>query len=160
MHGDLCVPVTLCHHNQFPSKIILSKDQELLHLTWRALEGRHNVNRTYSSTTDTNHFCFHNVTESFRFLEYCEEGMMPCVKHSSFCCNWLEFVTRTCVIVNGSKYSWYICQSSCWMLSLVYFVLCFIPKIAGENFPPNTLPSDPSYSDLYFNGLLYVFNMS
>ena len=109
MHGDLCIPATLCHHNRHPSKIILSNTQELLHLTWRALEARRNVNRTYSSTTDTNMFCFRNVTESFLFLEYCEEGRMPCVKDTRFCCNWLEFVARTCVNVNGSKY----CSSQC-----------------------------------------------
>jgi len=62
------------------------------------------MNVTYNATTDTNYFHFHNVTDSFLLLEYCEEHRVPGENVSSFCPNWAEFVTRRCVNVNGGKY--------------------------------------------------------
>ena len=66
---------------------------------------RHNVNLTYNSTTNTLHFCFYDVTESFVFLEYCEVGgNLTCTSDSTFCCNiWDEFVSRTHVKVTGGS---------------------------------------------------------
>ena len=108
MHADLCIPVTVCQEDQITqltSSIILSNTQETLHLAaWSDLEEMPDVNHTYNNTTDTNYICFHNVMDSFLFLEYCEETRMNCTRDSSFCCHWLEFVKRTCVNVNGSKY--------------------------------------------------------
>ena len=104
MGHDLRIPAKLCHDGQQPSKVILSNTQELLHLTWRELNESSGVNVTYNTTTDTNYFCFHNVTDSFLLLEYCEEQRVPCESDSSFCCYWTEFVTRRCVNVNGRKY--------------------------------------------------------
>ena len=65
---------------------------------------RHNVNRTYNRSTDLFHFCFHNVAESFLFLEYCDINGVPCLSGSTFCCNsWAEFVSRTCVSIAGDR---------------------------------------------------------
>lgn len=103
MHDDLRIPATLCHDGQHPSKVIRITTQELLHLTWKKFNESSGMNVTYDNTTDTNYFHFHNVTDSFLLLEYCEERRVPC-ESDSFCSNWVEFVTRRCVTVNGRKY--------------------------------------------------------
>ena len=105
MNGDLCIPVNLCH-NQLQSTIIFSNASTHEHLSWDMLEATHNANQTYDDINNTDHFCicFHNLTGSFLFLEYCHEQKMGCTNNSCFCHNWLQFINRTCVNVNGSKY--------------------------------------------------------
>ena len=103
MYGELCIPVRLCQQNQ-ASKIILSNTWEHFHLTWDDLRSRHNVNRTYDSRTGRFYFCFHNVTENFLFLEYCDViRSQPCESGSTFCCSiWAKFVSRARVNAGGS----------------------------------------------------------
>ena len=103
LYGEQCIPVTLCNARH-PSKIILSNSHGPLHTTWTELSMRPDVNRIYNGTFS---LCFRNVTESFLFLEYCEESpSMTCASDFIFCCNtWAEFVSRTCVTVDGSKLS-------------------------------------------------------
>ena len=104
MHGDVCLLLSPCQQLT-PSRIILSTTREQLHLSWRLLLTKHNVNLTYNNSLDVYHFCFHNVTESFLFLEYCDVNrVQPCEGSSTFCCNnWVEFVARTCVNVVGGR---------------------------------------------------------
>ena len=101
LHGDVCIPVSACQQ-LYPSSIIFSNTQEQLHLTWNQLLARHNVNLTYNGTY---HMCFQNVTESFLFLEYCDMNSGQTSEiDSAFCCNsWVEFVSRTCVNVDGGR---------------------------------------------------------
>ena len=107
IHGELCIAVNLCqqHHT---SRIILCNAWECNHQIWHDLEMRHNVNRTYNNRTDTFHFCFNNVTESFLFLEYCDVSrVQPCESGSTFCCsNWATFVSKTRVNVAGDRCKW------------------------------------------------------
>ena len=100
MYEDVCIPVSVCW-TRHQSKVILSGTQK--HLTWSELAKRDNVNRTYNTNTQQIHFCFRNVTDSFICLEYCEvRKNPPC--NSEFCCNnWAEFVSRTCVNVDGGR---------------------------------------------------------
>lgn len=104
MYGELCIPVSLCQQDH-TSKIILSNSQEHFHLIWSELELRHNVNRTYDIRTNTSYFCFHNVTEDFLFLEYCDVmRAQSCESDSTFCCGvWADFVSRTRVNVAGNR---------------------------------------------------------
>ena len=104
MYTSICLPVSLCQQH-YPSKLILSNTHEQLHLTWSQLVRRSDVNRTYNSSANRFSFCFHNVTESFLFLEYCDIlNGVPCLSGSTFCCNnWADFVSRTCVNVAGSR---------------------------------------------------------
>ena len=63
-----------------------------------------NVNLTCNSTSHACYFCFHNVTNSFLFLEYCEVRPSRTVCASDFCCNkWDTFVSRTCVNLIGDE---------------------------------------------------------
>ena len=58
----------------------------------------HNVNLTKQSC-----FCFHDVNESFVFLEYCDYttgNKCSSGLESTFCCsNWDKFISRTHVNV-------------------------------------------------------------
>ena len=119
MNGELCIPVTLCQQ-QYPSKIIFFNSREHLHLAWRALQRRDNVNLTYSSSADTVYLCFANVNESFVIVEYCEvRRAQLCESGSIFCCNnWAEFVSRTSVNVagGGSK----LCPYSIMLIAVIW----------------------------------------
>ena len=105
MYGDQCIPVNLCHVH--PSKIIISNSRGPSHVTWTQLSMRPDVNQTYNATINRFFLCFHNVTESFLFLEYCEESpSIICASDFTFCCNtWAEFVSRTCVNIDCGKLS-------------------------------------------------------
>ena len=61
---------------------------------------RHNVNLTEQN--DRIYFCFHDVNESFVFLEFCDLRGNDCDDTSrAFCCNsWDRFISRTRVNVD------------------------------------------------------------
>ena len=107
-YEDVCILVSVCW-TQHQSKVILSSTPK--HLTWRELAKRDNVNKTYNNNTKEIYICFRNVTDSFIFLEYCEVRRNPTCNSidSNFCCNnWAEFVSRTCVNVDGGRGKLYL----------------------------------------------------
>ena len=108
MHGEVCIPAKLCLDGQTDSTVIHSRISNHLSLL-RELNMIDNVNVTCNSTTHTCQSCFYNVTESFLFLEYCEMQISSGEEcRSDFCClQWDEFVSRTCVIVDGKVHCSY-----------------------------------------------------
>ena len=144
MNGELCIPVTLCQQ-LYPSKIIFSNSREHLHLTWRALQRRQNVNLTYSSSVNTVYFCFANVNESFVIVEYCDAiRAQPCESGSTFCCNtWAEFVSKTSVNVAASKlftlYMFPLPKQSCLVQSIMSDTLVYTYRWRIFYFSTNTL---------------------
>ena len=103
MHGELHIPVSLCPGPPpQPSRILLSN--KLSPITWRKLNETDNVHLIYNDTTDAHSFYFLNVTDSFLFLEFCQENApsnQNCENNSLCCRSWDKFVSRTCVNVTG-----------------------------------------------------------
>ena len=95
--------MTFCHQI-LTSRIFLSNAYNVTELSWDELEMT-GVNRMYDNITNTTKFCFDDVNESFLFLEYCDVGeQFGCMMSGSiFCCNWVEFVSRTHVNVIGDS---------------------------------------------------------